>query len=89
MADKIQKIMDHVDIANCWLKGKLEVIKGKIENVENIPMVDTLISEPIGVLLVHERMIESYIFARDRFLKPGGAMVPSMGTIYVAPVLFS
>ena len=28
---------------------------------------------------------ESYIYARDRFLKPGGAMVPSMGSIYVAP----
>ncbi len=47
--------------------------------------MDTLISEPIGVLLVHERMIESYIVARDRFLKPGGAMIPSTGTIYVAP----
>jgi histone-arginine methyltransferase CARM1 len=58
---------------------------GKIEEINHIPRVDTLISEPIGVLLVHERMIESYIEARDRFLKPGGAMVPSMGTIYVAP----
>lgn len=63
------------------------MIKGKIEDIGDLPKVDTLISEPIGVLLVHERMIESYIVARDRFLKPGGAMVPSMGTIYVAPVL--
>ncbi|KAJ3326360.1 hypothetical protein HDV06_000236 [Boothiomyces sp. JEL0866] len=85
MADKIQKIMDHVGVTNDWLKGKLTVIKSKIEDVERLPKVDTLISEPIGVLLVHERMIESYIVARDRFLKPGGAMVPSMGTIYVAP----
>jgi histone-arginine methyltransferase CARM1 len=34
-------------------------------------------------------MIESYIVARDRFLKPGGAMVPSTGNIYVAPVCLS
>ncbi|KAJ3300184.1 hypothetical protein HDV03_002369 [Kappamyces sp. JEL0829] len=94
MADKIQKLMDHTGVANVFLKGRLEVIKGKIEDIHDLPKVDTLISEPIGtleaskrvgVLLVHERMIESYIVARDRFLKPGGAMVPSMGTIYVAP----
>ena len=51
-----------------------------------IPKVDTLISEPIGVLLVHERMIESYLHARDNFLKPNGNMIPSSGTIFLAPV---
>lgn len=85
MADKIQVLMDNSHVANTWLKGKLTVVKSKIEDVNQLALVDTLISEPIGVLLVHERMIESYIVARDRFLKPGGAMVPSMGTIYVAP----
>lgn len=30
-------------------------------------------SEPMGTLLVNERMIESYLYARDKFLKPGGA----------------
>jgi histone-arginine methyltransferase CARM1 len=28
MAEKIQKLMDHVEVTNTWLKGKLEVIKG-------------------------------------------------------------
>lgn len=27
----------------------------------------------MGTLLVNERMIESYLYARDKFLKPGGA----------------
>ena len=35
--------------------------------------VDVLVSEPMGTLLVNERMIESYTYARDKFLKPGGA----------------
>ena len=35
--------------------------------------VDVLVSEPMGTLLVNERMIESYVYARDKFLKPGGA----------------
>eukprot|EP00842_Homolaphlyctis_polyrhiza_P004313 jgi/Hompol1/4883/HPOL_004023-RA len=85
MADKVQKLIDYAHTTNHWMLGKLTVIKSKIEDVENLPKVDTLISEPIGVLLVHERMLESYILARDRFLKPNGVMVPSMGTMYVAP----
>lgn len=38
--------------------------------------VDVLVSEPMGTLLVNERMLETYLYARDRFLKPGGKMFP-------------
>ncbi len=38
--------------------------------------VDVLVSEPMGTLLVNERMIESFIYARDRHLKPDGKMFP-------------
>ena len=38
--------------------------------------VDVLISEPMGTLLVNERMLETYLYARDHFLKPGGRMFP-------------
>jgi histone-arginine methyltransferase CARM1 len=37
-------------------------------------------------LLVHERMCESFLDARDRFLKPGGTVLPSAGTICLAPM---
>lgn len=47
--------------------------------------VDIIISEPIGFLLVHERMLETYIVARDRWLKPGGLMLPTTGDILFAP----
>jgi type I protein arginine methyltransferase len=61
------------------------VVKGKVEEITIPEKVDIIISEPIGTLLVHERMIESYIAARDRFLKPGGMMFPTTGTIVLAP----
>ncbi|KAJ1878818.1 hypothetical protein LPJ66_011817, partial [Kickxella alabastrina] len=32
------------------------------------------------------RMLESFIYARDKFLRPGGAMMPSAGTIHLAPL---
>lgn len=41
-----------------------------------VAQVDVLISEPMGTLLVNERMLETYLYARDRFLKPGGKMFP-------------
>ncbi len=41
-------------------------------------------SEPMGTLLVNERMLETYVYARKRFLKPGGKMFPQVGRIHVA-----
>lgn len=71
--------------------GVVEVIQGKVEEVllpapQLQQRVDVLISEPIGFLLVHERMLESYVEARDRFLKPGGLMMPTTGSIVIAPI---
>ncbi len=66
-------------------EDRMEVIKGKIEDIELPEKVDIIISEPIGFLLVHERMLESYVAARDKFLKPGGLMFPTTGSIVLSP----
>jgi protein arginine N-methyltransferase 3 len=39
--------------------------------------VDVIISEWMGYALLYESMLDSVLVARDRFLKPGGIMVPS------------
>ena len=62
----------------------IQVILGKVEEVTIPEKVDVIISEPMGFCLVHERMLESYITARDRFLKPDGLMFPSTGTLYLS-----
>ena len=54
------------------------------EDLEDM-QIDILVSEPIGTLLVNERMLETYIIARDKFLKPGGLMFPHSGEICVCP----
>lgn len=64
----------------------VEVIQGKLEEIELPERVDVIISEPIGFLLVHERMIESYVTARDKFLKPDGLMMPTNGSIVFSPM---
>lgn len=64
---------------------KMVVLKGRIEEIELPEKVDIIVSEPIGFLLVHERMIETYITARERFLKPQGLMMPTTGSILLCP----
>jgi histone-arginine methyltransferase CARM1 len=56
----------------------LQVCHIKVEELSLPPgtQVDVLVSEPMGTLLVNERMLETYLYARDKFLKPGGKMFP-------------
>lgn len=69
----------------------ITVLQSKIEDVELPELVDVIISEPIGVFLLHERMVESFIFARDKFLKKytdsflKNQLYPSMGTFKLSP----
>ena len=48
---------------------KIEIINKKIEDINNEQdlKVDTIVSEPLGILLVNERMLESYLKARDKY----------------------
>ncbi|KAM7463073.1 hypothetical protein LguiA_031194 [Lonicera macranthoides] len=70
---------------NPLLGQRITVVKGKVEEVELPEKADILISEPMGTLLVSERMLESYVIARDRFLVPNGKMFPTLGRIHMAP----
>ncbi|CAH9086025.1 unnamed protein product [Cuscuta epithymum] len=81
MAEYAQKLI----AGNPLLAERITVIKGKVEDVELPEKADILISEPMGTLLVNERMLESYVIARDRFLGPNGKMFPSVGRIHMAP----
>lgn len=64
------------------LGARIEVIQSRIEDLDLAAnSVDVLISEPMGTLLVNERMLETYLHARDRFLKPGGRMFPVCGNV--------
>ena len=80
IADSAEKLvkangLDHI----------VKVIRSKVEEVELEEKVDLIISEPMGFLLVHERMLESFVRARQMFMKPGGKMFPSNGTMFFLP----
>mmetsp|Transcript_10391 Transcript_10391/g.15797 ORF Transcript_10391/g.15797 Transcript_10391/m.15797 type:complete len:357 (+) Transcript_10391:41-1111(+) len=80
-AEYAQLLADHNGFS-----GIVEVVQGKLEDITLPEKVDVIISEPIGFLLVHERMLESYVVARDKFLKPSGLMMPTTGSIIFSPM---
>ncbi|KAL5340087.1 S-adenosyl-L-methionine-dependent methyltransferase [Aspergillus crustosus] len=62
-------------------------IRGKIEEVTlPVDKVDIIISEWMGYGLLFEAMFDSVIYARDRYLAPGGLMAPSHATLRIAPL---
>jgi protein arginine N-methyltransferase 1 len=48
--------------------------------------VDIIIQEQIGAWLFNENMIECVLDLRDRFLKPGGKILPSRFQLFIEPV---
>jgi len=68
------------------LADRIVLLHGRVEEVDLPEQVDILVSEWMGVLLLFEGMAHSVLNARDRFLKPGGLILPTMATIFAAPV---
>ncbi|XP_056091807.1 histone-arginine methyltransferase CARM1 isoform X2 [Rhinichthys klamathensis goyatoka] len=66
------------------LSDKITVLSGKIEEVSCPEKVDVIISEPIGYMLLNERMLESFLHAKY-WLKPKGMMFPTQSDIHLAP----
>jgi len=62
----------------------IKVISGKIEEIKLPEEVDMIISEPMGYMLLNERMLETFLHAK-KFLKPGGKIFPTRGDLHVAP----
>ncbi|KAE8684334.1 putative protein arginine N-methyltransferase 3 [Hibiscus syriacus] len=72
---------------NC--PGVIEVVHTVVENLDKSIQiqphsVDVIVSEWMGYCLLYESMLSSVLFARDRWLKPGGAILPDTATIFVA-----
>ncbi|VAH27500.1 unnamed protein product [Triticum turgidum subsp. durum] len=64
----------------------ISVVHTKAEELDHKIVVppngfDVLVSEWMGYCLLYESMLSSVIYARDHFLKPGGAILPDTATI--------
>ncbi|KAI4545957.1 hypothetical protein MG293_002512 [Ovis ammon polii] len=69
------------------LDNIITIFKGKVEEVElPVEKVDIIISEWMGYCLFYESMLATVIFARDKWLKPGGLMFPDRAALYVVAI---
>jgi type I protein arginine methyltransferase len=65
------------------------LIRGKMEEValpDGLEGVDIIISEWMGYFLFYESMLDTVLFARDKFLRPGGLVFPNKATLYFAAI---
>lgn len=48
--------------------------------------VDIIVSEWMGYFLFYESMLDTVIYARDKWLKPGGIILPDKACLYLTSV---
>lgn len=65
---------------------RVEVVQGMSNEVALEREFDLVISETIGHMIFDEDVVEIMIDARERFLKPGGVMIPERVALVAAPV---
>lgn len=71
-------------VAENGLDSVVRVHECKVEDLVLDEKVDVIVSEWMGFYLLHEGMLESVIYARDRFLKPGGSCFPESADLWAA-----
>ncbi|KAI0428173.1 S-adenosyl-L-methionine-dependent methyltransferase [Xylaria sp. FL1042] len=75
------------NIYRAGLSDTVTTLHGKMEEVTlPVDQVDIIVSEWMGYCLLFEAMLPSVLYARDKYLAPGGLMVPSHTNMWVAPV---
>jgi len=68
------------------LDGKITCIQAKVEEMVLPEKVDIIVSEWMGYFLLYESMLNTVIYARDHFLKPGGILLPDKANMYIAGI---
>ncbi|KAJ3144605.1 Protein arginine N-methyltransferase 1 [Irineochytrium annulatum] len=68
-------------------EGRIELIKGKMEDVVlPVEKVDIILSEWMGYCLLYESMLNTVLYARDRYLAPNGLIFPDKATMYLSAI---
>lgn len=74
-------------VADNGMSDKITLLQGKMEEVVlPVDKVDIIISEWMGYFLLYESMLDTVLYARDRYLAPGGLIFPDKAHIYMAAI---
>ncbi|TMW91445.1 hypothetical protein EJD97_014328 [Solanum chilense] len=65
----------------------ITVIKGKVEEIDlPVPQVDIIISEWMGYFLLYENMLDTVLYARDKWLVKDGVVLPDKASLYLTAI---
>lgn len=85
MSTIIHKAREIVEVNH--MSDKITLLQGKMEDVElPFPKVDIIISEWMGYFLLYESMLDTVLYARDKYLDAGGLIFPDKATIYLTGI---
>lgn len=76
-------------IKNNHLDKIVTIVKGKVEEIElpdGIQKVDIIISEWMGYCLFYESMLETVLYARDKWLAENGMLFPDKCSLYITAI---
>jgi len=85
----MSSIIEHAEtiVRDNNMEQHITLIKGKVEEVElPVKKVDIIISEWMGYCLLYESMLDTVLFARDKWLKPGGLMFPDRASLFMTAI---
>ncbi|KAK0572045.1 hypothetical protein LWI29_025345 [Acer saccharum] len=82
MADMAKQIVETNGFSDV-----VTVLKGKIEEIElPVAKVDIIISEWMGYFLLFENMLNTVLYARDKWLVDDGAVLPDKASLYLTAI---
>lgn len=85
MSNIIEKAREIVEL-NGFGK-QITLLQGKLEDIElPVKEVDIIVSEWMGYFLLYELMLDTVLYARDKYLKKGGLILPDKCNMYIAGI---
>ncbi|XP_060209897.1 protein arginine N-methyltransferase 1.1-like isoform X2 [Lycium barbarum] len=82
MADMAQEIVKQNGFSDV-----ITVIKGKVEEIDlPVPQVDIIISEWMGYFLLYENMLDTVLYARDKWLVKDGLVLPDKASLCLTAI---
>ncbi|PWA80396.1 protein arginine N-methyltransferase 1 [Artemisia annua] len=82
MADMAKEIVKANGYSNV-----ITVLKGKVEEIDlPVPQVDIIISEWMGYFLLYENMLNTVLYARDKWLVKDGIVLPDNATLHLTAI---
>ena len=74
-------------VAENGFSDRITLLQGKMEDVQlPVQHVDVIVSEWMGYFLIYESMLDTVLYARDRYLVEGGLIFPDTASLHICAI---